>query len=119
MSDKSINEQIILFNGTILTIFHNFTPNKINLCDDRDPPWMNDRIKFVIKKKKAIFQKQKESNKVDHAILTDIAIELSNAISFSKAKYHERLVLKLHDPKTAPKIYWSILETFAKGSRIL
>ena len=53
---------------------------------------MNDRIKHLIKKKKAIFQKQNESNSVDHAILGDITLELSNAISFSKAKYHERLV---------------------------
>ena len=39
-------------------------------------------------------------------------------ISFSKAKYHERLPIKLNDPKTAPKTYWSILETFANGSKI-
>ena len=50
---------------------------------------MNDRIKHLIKKKKAIFQKQKESNTVDRSILSDIIFELSNAISFSKAKYHE------------------------------
>ena len=36
----------------------------------------------------------------------DIILELSNAISFSKAKYHERLAIKLSDPKTAPKTYW-------------
>ena len=87
--DKKINEQVILFNRTILNIFHNFIPNKIILCDDRDPPWMNDRIKHLIKKKKAIFQKQKESNTVDHVILSNIKLELSNAISFSEAKYHE------------------------------
>ena len=57
--DKNINKQVILFNQTILNIFYNFIPNKIILCDDRDPPWMNDSIKHVIKKKKAIFQEQK------------------------------------------------------------
>ena len=116
--DKNINEQVILFNRTILNIFHNFIPNKIILCDDRDPPWMNDRIKHLIKKKKAIFQKQNESNTVDHAILGDITLELSNAISFSKAKYHERLAIKLNDPKTAPNTYWLILKTVANGSKI-
>ena len=79
---------------------------------------MNDRIKHLIKKKKAIFQKQNESNTVDHTILGDITLELSNATSFSKAKYHERLAIKLNDPKTAPKTYWSILKTFANGSKI-
>ena len=68
-----------------------------------------------IYKKKAIFQKQKQSNTVDHAILSNITLELSNAISFSKAKYHERLAIKLNDPKTAPKTYWSIFKTFDNG----
>ena len=81
----------------------------------RDTLWMSDRIKHLIKKEKAIFQKQKESNTVDHTILSDITLELSNAIGFSKANYHERLVIKFNDPKTAPKIYWSILKTFVNG----
>ena len=60
---------------------------------------MNERIKHLIKK--AIFAKQKESNiVVYHAILSDATLELSNAISFSKAKYHERLAVKFNDPKT-------------------
>ena len=57
--DEHINEQVNLFNQTILNIFHNFISNKIILCDDRDPSWMNERIKRLIKKKKAMFQKQK------------------------------------------------------------
>ena len=101
--DKNINEQVILFNRTILNIFHNFIPNKIILCDDRDPPWMNEKIKHLINKKKAIFRKQKESNTVDHAILSNITLELSNAISFSKAKYHERLELNVMTPKPLQK----------------
>ena len=115
--DKNIKEQVILFNRTILNIFHNFIPNKTILCNDRDPPWMNDRIKHLIKKKKAIFQKQKESNTVDRAILSNITLELSNAISFSKAK-HERLAIKLNNSKTASKTYWSILKTFVNSSKI-
>ena len=79
---------------------------------------MNEKIKHLIKNKKTIFQKQKESNTVDHAILSNIPLELSNAISFSKAKYHERLAIKFSDSKTAPKTYWSILKTFANGSKI-
>ena len=52
--DKNINEQVILFNRTILNISHNFIPNKIILCDDRDPPWMNKKIKHLIKEKSYI-----------------------------------------------------------------
>ena len=101
--DKNINEQVIIFNRTILNIFHNFIQNKIILCDDRDPPWMNEKIKHPINKKKALLQKQKESNTVDHAILSNITLALSNAISFSKAKYHERLELNVMTPKPLQK----------------
>ena len=116
--DKHINEQVILFNRTILNIFHSFIPNKIILCDNRAPLWMNEKIKHLINKKKVIFRKQKESNTVDHAILSNVTLELSNAITFSKAKYHERIAIKLNNPKTARKTYWSILKTFVNGSKI-
>ena len=79
---------------------------------------MNDMIKDQIKMKKTIFQKQKESNTFDHAILSHITLELSNAISFSKAKYQERLATTLNYPKTTPKTYWSILKTFANSSKL-
>ena len=79
---------------------------------------MNDRIKHLFKKKKAIFQKQKELNIVDHAILGDITLELSNVISSFKAKYHERLAIRINDSKTAPKTYRSIWKTFVNGSKI-
>ena len=64
---------------------------------------MNEKIKHLINKKKAIFRKQKESNTVDHAILSNITLALSNAISFSKAKYHERLELNVMTPKPLQK----------------
>ena len=79
---------------------------------------MNDTIKDQIQMKKTIFQKKKESDTFDHAILTHITLELSNAISFSKAKYQERLAITLNYPKTTPKTYWSILKTFDNGSKL-
>ena len=59
--NKNIDERVILFNRTISNIFHNFIQNKIILCDDRDPPWMNKRIKYLIKKKKKLYFKNKKS----------------------------------------------------------
>ena len=98
--NKNINDQVILFSRTILNIFHNFIPNKIILSDDRNPTWVNEKIKHLINKKKAIFRKQKESNTVDHAILRNITLELSNAITFSKVKHMKDLQLNLMTPKT-------------------
>ena len=35
---QDIHNQVNLFNTTILNIFQNFIPNKIILCDDKEPP---------------------------------------------------------------------------------
>ena len=50
--------------------------------------------------------------------LSDITLKLSKAITFSEANCHERLAIKLSDPKTALKTYWLILQTFANGSKV-
>ena len=49
-----MHEQVILFNKTIQNIFNNFIPNKLFNCDDKDPPWMDDKIKTLIKRKKLV-----------------------------------------------------------------
>ena len=53
----------------LLNIFHNFVPNKIILCDDKDPPCMNDKIKKLIKKENCLFQCQRKSGNLDYASL--------------------------------------------------
>ena len=36
-SGQDIHDQVNLFNTTILNIFRNFIPNKVILCDDKEP----------------------------------------------------------------------------------
>ena len=43
------NDQISVFNSTILNIVSNFISNGTITCDDRDPPWMNGFIKKLIR----------------------------------------------------------------------
>ena len=47
-TDLDVNEQVSIFNNTITNIMLNFGLNQIIICDDRDPPWMNRRIKSLI-----------------------------------------------------------------------
>ena len=37
-SNKSVNQQVIIFNRTVMNIFLNFIPNKFVTFNDRDPP---------------------------------------------------------------------------------
>ena len=72
----------------------------------------------MIHKKNSLHQRQRKSGSIDYTSLNALTLDISNAISSSKLKYHERLANKLNDPKTAPKTYRAILKTFVKGSKI-
>ena len=39
------NDQVSVFNSTILTIVSKFIPNEVIACDDPDPLWINSFIK--------------------------------------------------------------------------
>ena len=36
LENENVNEQLFLFNKTMLNIFHNFIPNKIIICHDKE-----------------------------------------------------------------------------------
>ena len=44
--------------------------------------------------------------------------EVSQLISESKDKYYNKLSMRLNNPKTSFKTYWSILKTFYNGRKI-
>ena len=47
-----------------------------------------------------------------------VITEVSQLISESKDKYYNKLAMKLNNPKTSSKTYWSILKTFYNGRKI-
>ena len=53
-SNANINEKVSLFNKTILNILNNYIPHETIICDDKDPPWFNFQIKFLIENKNKI-----------------------------------------------------------------
>ena len=44
-SNTNVNEKVDIFNRTILNILSNFIPHETIVCNDKDPPWFNNRIK--------------------------------------------------------------------------
>ena len=79
---KNVHEQVKIFNYTILNTFHNFTPNKTILRDDRDPPWMNEKMNSLIKKKNAFYRSQRKSINFHCTNLDTMTLEVSNAMCF-------------------------------------
>ena len=114
-----MNEQVHLFNETILNIFRNFIPNKIKTFDDNNPPWLNEQMKNLIRLKNKMFQLYLQNGKKqnDYILLQNADHQLSDLLNRNKNKYYERLTAKLNNTRTSAKAYWSILKTFVNGKK--
>ena len=53
-SNPNINDNVSLFNKTILNILNNYNPHETIICNEKGPPWFNSRIKLLIKNKNKI-----------------------------------------------------------------
>ena len=53
---KNVNEKASILKKTILNIMSNYIPNEIITIDDKDPPWINNKIKSLIKNKNEYFK---------------------------------------------------------------
>ena len=60
--DKSTEEKASILTKTILNIMSNFIPNEIVIIDDQDPPWINNKIKSLIRNKNEYFKNCVKSN---------------------------------------------------------
>ena len=102
-----------------MNIFKNFIPNKILTFNDKDPPWINENVKHLIKIKndilKLYFKNSRNAN--DFILLQNTNQQLSDLIKNSKDEYNNCLSLKLNNPKTSAKAYWTILKTLVNGKK--
>ena len=81
---------------------------------------MNDFIKNKIKWKHQIYKiYQKNGHKDrDYFKLQEATSVVSELISRRKEEYQNHLALKLSDPMTNAKTYWSLLKTFYNGKKL-
>ena len=49
--NKNEDMKILTFNKTVLNILSNLIPHELIVCDNKDPPWFNTKIKLLIRKK--------------------------------------------------------------------
>ena len=114
-----VNEMVFLFNKTIKNILSNYIPHEIIICDDRDPPWINNRVKELISEKNDTFQCYLHSNK-DPKLFNKVEYpqnKVRSLIEANKEKYYSP-ILKTTNPLTSTKTYWSILKSFFNNKKI-
>ena len=109
-----------IFNETILNTLRNFIPHETVLCDDRDPPWFNNKIKSLIHEKNITFKRLRSDrrNSCLRRQLNCLQDRLNDSIEASKQKYYCRMTNKLTNAEKSSKAYWSILKSFLNNKKI-
>ena len=52
----------MIFNKTVLNILSNFIPHEVIVCDDKDPPWFNGKIKSLFNEKLRTYNAYRKSS---------------------------------------------------------
>ena len=109
---KNVLDQVYLFNKIILKMFHNFISNKNIICNDKDLPWFNDKIRQIMKKENELLKQFINNRKLqsDDDRLRCIRNDMIKTIRSSKERFHLCLSAKLADRSTSAKTYWSIFK---------
>ena len=127
LSNVSIDKKVCYFTETLLNIIHNFIPPEIIVWENRDLPWMNNKIKKLINEKNLAYKSKNLAYKSYCRFNRDVFLfekfkflqnQLNVSIENSKQTYYSKLAGKLANPATSSKTYWSILKTFLNNKKI-
>ena len=108
LSSLVISTRWYLF-ATIKNIMANFIPHETIICDDRDPPWINNRTKILIYKRNSLYKDYCKNN--DTQIFEKLMLlqrKLHLAMGESKDTYYSNLSTKLAEQRSNPKTYLSV-----------
>ena len=100
-SGKNIDEKASILTQTILNIVSNFISNEIITIGDRDPPWINNKIKYLIKNKTEYFKNFfNPNNAASIRHFRQMQVSLKRNIEISKERYYFKLSAKLTNNKS-------------------
>ena len=103
---------------TFLNILSNFIPHKFVVCDDKDPPWFNKKIKALIQEKYVAFKNyfNNSSNIALKCPLKYLQTCLNASIEVVKEKYHNTVNKQINTQNNS-KVYWSLLKIFLNNKK--
>ena len=117
---QGLMKKIDIFNRTILDILSNFNPHEMIVCHDKDPLWLNNRIKTLIQEKNAtykIFRHNKDNPDLIYR-LKFLQERLSTSIKSSKERHYAMMANRLKNTQKSSKTYWSLLKIFLNNKQI-
>ena len=89
LSNVNVDEKVYFFTKTLLNIIQNFIPHETTICDDRDPPWINNEIKKLMTEKNVAFKSYCCSNR------NMFLLEKFKAFAVSIAHIYQRIERKV------------------------
>ena len=107
-----------ILNKFVLNVLSNCIPHKIILCDDKDPPGFNSRIKSLFNAKNKAFKIIK--NKTNIQLLNKLKLlkeRLNDLITKSKNNYYKPMTNKPNNLQRNSKVYWSLRKCFFKQQK--
>ena len=104
--NKSVHEQVLILNKTLLDVFSNYVPNKIVTFNDKDPPWMTQNLKSQINWRNNVYQdyhRKRNHSSDDFIFLENVISEVSDLIFNRKNVYG--LVVKVLDSQSRGPVF--------------
>ena len=107
-ADKHVDEEVLIFNKTVLKVLSNFLPHEVIVCDDKNPRWFNGKIKSLINEKLRTYNAYRKNidNSQLRKNLSSLQQRFRDRIDDSKQKYVLRLTQKLNTIKKSTKASW-------------
>ena len=88
--ETDVDVQVSISSITVLNILNNYILRETKICDDRDPPWMTNKIKELISQKNKLYSRIKKRNNsfLNKQLLHILQQHLSKSIENAKNKYN-------------------------------
>ena len=87
-SKTDVNQNVYLFKQTIKNILSNFIPHDTVVCDDRNPPWINNKIKKLIAEKNIASKCYLQTNSYIQLFRRFQSFQNLFTVTLEKSKYH-------------------------------
>ena len=99
---------VSVLNNTMTNIFSNYIPKRYVAFDDKDPPWLTEKIKNKTAQKNSIYKSYIVSSKhsCNYQRFQCISGELFYLIEKTKKEHHNNLSMRLNNLQKSTKTYW-------------
>ena len=97
----------------------NFISHETKIFNDREPPWINNKVKIMIQEKNKIYQFYLKNKRNMSATKLKALQNLTyETLESCKGKYYENISKILCSKAIAPKYYWSLIKTMLDDKKV-